>query len=245
MGSACPKPASFGHAIMIFDRNSPQSWRHCARYCMSRSVSDPHMIYSAFVHLPVPYEFSTPKSIVANTFVFHFEQLYGHRALTSGACGSPAIVENPKDCFFNFCYEDLSHIQHFLMAEFNVSSMEVRAMSKELFAAQKRIFSAATIGGFAAADFVASSEISTAAQLRITSAASDEIAAAGSIVQVSHIHPAKSVSRVRQSFMFSDDIWMNIILVLSFAVAFLLFMRTFGTLVYNIAFKKCACQNKK
>ena len=155
MGSACPKPSSFSHALMIFDRNSPQSWRHCSRYCMQRSVSDPHMVYTAFVHEPLSFKFFKPTIMLANTLVYHFEQLYHHRALTSGSCGAPAIVENPKDCFFNFCFEDLGHIQKFLMAEFNVSSMHVDAMSKNLSAAQKRISAAASKGGFYAADAAA------------------------------------------------------------------------------------------
>jgi hypothetical protein len=69
--------------------------------------------------------------------------------------------------FFNYCFEDLSHIQSFLIGEFNVSSMHVEAMSKELSAAQKRISAAASKGGFVAADAVASSELSFAAQRRI------------------------------------------------------------------------------
>ncbi len=154
-------------------------------------------------------------------------------------------MENPKDCFFDLCYEDPIHIQLFLMAEFDASSMQVRAMSQELFAAQKRIFAAAAIGGFAAADSVASSEISTAAQLRVSSAASDGIDAASSCAQVSHVNLAKSVSQVRQILMFSDDILMNITHLVSFEVTFSSFMRAIGTLICDISFKKCACHNKK
>jgi hypothetical protein len=156
MGSACPKPSSFSHALMIFDRNSPQSWRHCSRYCITRPVSDPHMVYATFVHEPLQFKFSNPTIMIArNTLVFHFEQLYRDRTLNSGTCGAPAIVENPKDCFFNFCFEDLGHIQSFLKAEFNVSSMHVDAMSKNLSAAQKIISAAAAKGGFHAADAAA------------------------------------------------------------------------------------------
>jgi hypothetical protein len=167
MGSSCPKPAAFSHALMIFDRHSPQSWRHCARYCMERPVVDPHMVYSVFVHLPLGFTFTSPTTVVADTLVYHFEQLYGHRAVRSGSCGAPAIVDNPTDCFFNYCFEDLSHIQSFLIGEFNVTSMHVEAMSKELSAAQQRISAAASQGGFVAADAVASSELSAAAQRRI------------------------------------------------------------------------------
>jgi hypothetical protein len=134
---------------------------------MERPVVDPHMVYSAFIHLPSPYEFSIPTTMVANTLVFHFEQLYRHRALKSGGCGDPVIVENPNDCFLNFCFHDLSHMQSFLMAEFNVSATHVAAMSKELSAAQQRISAAAAKGGFDAADEVASRELSSAAQERI------------------------------------------------------------------------------
>lgn len=164
MGSSCPKPVSFSHALMIFDRNSPQSWRHCPRYCMERPVVDPHMVEQIFVHLPKLF---VGAIAVANTLVYHFEQLYGHRTVRSGSCGAPAIVDNPTDCFFNFCFQDLSHIQSFLIGEFNVSSMHVEAMSKELSAAQERISAAASKGGFDAADAVASSELSVDAQRRI------------------------------------------------------------------------------
>ena len=174
MGSACPKPASFPHALMIFDRNSPLSWSHCPRYCMERPVVDPHMVYSTFVHLPLPYEFSNPTSTVASTLVFHFEQLYRHRTLNSGRCGAPAIVENPNDCFFNFCFHDLSDIQLFLMAEFNVSATKVAALSKDLSLAQERISAAAARGGFSAADEVASRELFSAAQKSISIASCDE-----------------------------------------------------------------------
>jgi hypothetical protein len=196
MGSACPKPASFSHVLMIFDRNSPLSWRHCPRYCMERPVVDPHMVYSTFVHQPSPYEFSIPTTMVANTLVFHFEQLYGHRALTSGSCGSPAIIENPNECFFNFCFHDLSHIQSFLMAEFNVSATYVVAKSKELLAAQERISTAAARGGFNSADEVASKELFSTVQYlaKELSAAQERMSTAAARVGLNTAPPPASAS---------------------------------------------------
>jgi hypothetical protein len=141
MGSACPKPALFLHSAMIFDRNSPHSWSHCKQYCSQRPVVDPHMVYSTFVHLPVSYEFSTPAVLIAKTVVYHFQQLYRDRSLEpmSGDCGDATILDDRANCFFNYCFQDLSHIQSFLMGQFNLSAQQVRAMSKEVAAAQQLI----------------------------------------------------------------------------------------------------------
>jgi hypothetical protein len=136
--------------------------------------------------------------MVANTLVFHFEQLYRHRALTSGACGSPVIIENPNECFFNFCFQDLSHIQSFLMAEFNVSSTYVAAKSKELFAAQERISAAAASGGFNSADEVASKELLSTAQdlAKNLSAAQERISTAAARGGLNTAPPQASASLI-------------------------------------------------
>lgn len=128
---------------MIFDRYSPFSWSHCKRYCSDRPVVDPHLVYSTFVHKvnmfvhPAPYE---EQSIIANTAVYHFQQLYSDRSLepSSGGCGDPKIHDNPdpSHCFANYCFQDLSHIQRFLMEEFHVSAFHVAVMSKELDASK-------------------------------------------------------------------------------------------------------------
>ena len=218
MGSSCPKPVSFSHALMIFDRNSPQSWRHCPRYCMERPVVDPHMVEQIFVHLPKLF---VGAIAVANTLVYHFEQLYGHRTVRSGSCGAPAIVDNPTDCFFNFCFQDLSHIQSFLIGEFNVSSMHVEAMSKELSAAQERISAAASKGGFDAADAVASSELSVDAQRRIAIASgirSDALKAEPIVIHMLH---SQGVSN-----QFFDDIIVFAFSTISIALVFWLSARS-------------------
>jgi hypothetical protein len=124
---------------MIFDRYSPFSWSHCKRYCIDRPVVDPHLVYSTFVHkvnmFVHPGSFDE-QSIIANTAVYHFQQLYFDRSLepSSGGCGDPKIVDDsdPSHCFVNYCFQDLSYIQKFLMKEFNVSAFHVAVMSKEL-----------------------------------------------------------------------------------------------------------------
>jgi hypothetical protein len=186
---------------------------------MERPVVDPHMVELTFVHQPTLY---VGDFAVANTLVYHFEQLYGHRTVRSGElrCGAPAIVDNPTDCFFNFCFQDLSHIQSFLIGEFNVSSMHVEAMSKELSAAQERISAAASKGGFGAADVVASSELSVDAQRRIAIASgirSDALKAEPRLIHMLH-----SKGDINQFF---DDIIVYAMSTISIALVFWLSAR--------------------
>ena len=158
-GSACPKPKTIPHALMIFDRHSPFSWRHCKQYCMDRPVVDPHLIYNTFVHKPSQFVDPSPRehqTLTSNTVVYHFQQLYRDRSLEvmSGGCGDPIILDDRSNCFSNYCFQDLSHIQRFLMEEFNVSALKVQTMSKELAAVQERISAAAASGGLSALDTV-------------------------------------------------------------------------------------------
>ena len=112
---------------------------------MDRPVVDPHLIYTTFVHKPSQFVDPSPRehqTLTSNTVVYHFQQLYRDRSLEvmSGSCGDPIILDDRSNCFSNYCFQDLSHIQRFLMEEFNVSALQVQTMSKELSAVQERIF---------------------------------------------------------------------------------------------------------
>jgi hypothetical protein len=189
------------------------------------------MMYSALVHLPVPFEFSTPTSVVANSLIFHFEQLYGHRNLNSGVCGCPCHCGKCKRLVWSIFVQDLSHIQSFLMAKFSASSTQIYAMSIELLAAQKHISAASASGCFALSESVASAELSAAARERISAVAvNNGFTAADSVVRVSLLHPVTFLTRVPQSsqyLIFTNNFMLCVIVCVSLALVFTLANRAF------------------